>query len=311
LIDGTYYATGTAWGDNQKYFLQTVLFRSDDLLHWERMEDLYHVKQLKNDGFVEDTAKFDQLLAIQDTPKFSKTKIKMGEIHLSKIDGHFYMIWHSCTGPLHATVLLKSEGDDAQGPYKAVANVGLGDFFQNDDGKLLWVSPSLWIAAYDGIDEFINLPDKERFFKSKEKVDVVHKQYPHINLHEDCEMGLAKINGKYVFWSTDWTGGYDCNYVFADDWRGPYSGKIRIIPHGGNGSFFQDKEGGWWYATCSLKTNEWTTRATKQVKLYLVPLHTGMEDGELILEPKAMVANRARIEKMGALWSGPSQREWN
>lgn len=301
LIDGTYYATGTSWGDGKKYFLEFVLFRSDDLIHWERMEDLYHVKQLAPDGMMPDLAEFEKVLERHQTSKSNKDTIKMGETHFYKLDGHFYAIWHCNGGPGIGTFLLKSEGDDPGGPYKAVVRVGLGDFFENDDGKLLWISPSLWIAAYDSIAEFVGLPRNE-LFKAGERIDIVHEERPYIHINEDCEMGLQKINGKYVFWSTDWTGGYDCNYIFADDWRGPYRGKIRIIPHGGNGSFFQDKKGDWWYAYMSFNYNEWTLRSTKKDKLNFIPLHAGMEDGELILEPKAMRANRERINKMGALW---------
>jgi hypothetical protein len=227
----------------------------------------------------------------------------MGETHFFKIDGHFYAIWHCNGGPGIGTFLLKTEGDDPAGPYKAVARVGLGDFFETDDGKLLWISPGLWIAAYEGIDQFIDFPRNERW-RAGDRIDVVHEERPYVHINQDCEMGLAKIDGKYVFWSTDWTGGYDCNYIFADDWRGPYHGKVRIIPHGGNGSFFQDKKGDWWYANFSLNYNEWTTRATKSVRLNMVPLYTGMKDGELILEPKAMRANRERIEQMNPMWFG-------
>jgi beta-xylosidase len=306
MRDGdTYYACGTPWGDSGKYFKQVVLFRSTDLIHWTRLENLYSVDQLLKDGVARDKERLrDAIEKDKKADKRLKDTIKMGETKLAHIDGHWYIIWHCCGGPGIGCYLLQSEGDDVRGPWRAVETVALGDFYENAPNQLLWISPALWISSHDSIEAFIKdsrLPWDQR--PERRPVDFV--SIPNICVHQDCEMGLAEIAGKYVFWSTDWTGGYDLNYMFADDWKGPWRGKLRVLPHGGNGAFFHDTDGNPWYAYFTLNTNEWTTRSRLRVRFNLMPLAVRHEDGELIIEPRAMVANRARLEKLGALWQSP------
>lgn len=129
---------------------------------------------------------------------------------------------------------------------------------------------------------------------------------PNVCFSEDCEAGIMKIAGKYVNWSTDWTGCYDAIYHYADDWRGPWKGEMRILPYGGNGKFFQDEEGEWWYGYFP-NTNDYATRAQNFVRMNMYPLYVGFENSELIIEPKALRRNRVRLERMGALWQSPRE----
>jgi beta-xylosidase len=300
---GAYYCTGSFWGVEQ-YRRDVVMFRSPDLLHWKPLPPVYSYRQLKDDGLITDVEAFSELIERDREGTNWRFRIQIGEQKIWRLDGHYYMNAQTFCRP-GGHFLLKSVTGKVEGPYKGVQEImGVADLMQNDDRSILFNSSGMSNRYF---------PDVAAFAESSLAAVRRAPQFPikseaprwsNICFSEDCEAGIMKIAGKYVTWSTDWTGCYDAIYRYADEWKGPYRGKLRILPYGGNGRFFQDEKDNWYY-TYFPNSNDYATRAANICRMNMYPLFVGEENGELILEPKALRANRARLEKMGALWQAP------
>lgn len=296
LIDGYYYMTGTHWGSGGKYMQDVVLFRSKDLIHWEELPTVYNYAKLKEDGVISDIPKFDAMLEKAKARK-PAIGVQVGECKLLKFEGKFYVLFANC-GAWPGMPLIESAGADPTGPYKAIGTLPFGDITPDEDGAVFVITPKPQYQRFETAAAFLE------FVRSGKKYEFAPIEYagmPNVSAMEDCETGLERVHGKYVYWSTDWTGSYDCNYFYADSFKGPWKGELRILPHGGNGKLFEDKDGNFWYAHF-MNSNEWATRAQNWCRPNMYPLDVVEEDGELILEPKALRANRARLDAMGALW---------
>ena len=61
--------------------------------------------------------------------------------------------------------------------------------------------------------------------------------------------GIIKVGGKYVLYAAEWNGDmridgtYDMMYAVSNSLYGPYSKRRLLIPHGGHGCLFYDREG--------------------------------------------------------------------
>ena len=290
--DGSYYATGSFWGVEQ-YRRDVVLFRSRDKLHWEPLPPVYTATQFREiPGF--DVAKLDEFLS-KDDGKNREFKIQIGENHVQRVGDTYYILPMQFSG-LGGNMLIKSLSGKIEGPYRGIRDLpSTADLSVDDDGTLLlqWGDK---ITSFKNTAELETLPRKEFAVRSH-----VIEAPRNICFSEDCEVGVMRIAGKYVNWSTDWTGSYDAIYHWADSLQGPWQGALRILPYGGNGRFFRDGDGTWWYAYF-MNTNDYTTRAQNYCRMNMYPLFVGVENGELIIEPKAVRENRAALEKMGAMW---------
>jgi hypothetical protein len=216
--------------------------------------------------------------------------VQLFDIHAYQFDGNTYATVAVVRGPAY---LLKSKS--MNDPFEVVSRVPFAELMRDDDGSILVNTPG-------AIARMASIQDVEQGKKATERFNI---QPPHnISFMEDCEVGLHKIDGKYMAWSTDWTGNYDMNYVVADSIKGPWS-TLRVgVPHGGNGFLFQDKDKAWWYAYFN-NNNDYGTRAGNFLRLNVMPLDVEWQGGELIIEPKAARASRARLESLGAMWQTP------
>ena len=292
--DGFYYATGSFWGVEQ-YRRDVVLFRSPDKLHWEAMPPVYTATQFREiPGF--DVTKLDEFIQ-KDDGKNRKFQMQIGENHVQRIGDTYYIMPMQFSG-LGGNMLIKSLSGKIEGPYRGIRDLpSTADVTVDDDGTILLQTGDSLIP-FKNAAEFETLPRKD-FAGRSLKIEVPGN----ICFSEDCEVGIMRINGKYVHWSTDWTGSYDAIYHWADSYKGPWKGDLRILPYGGNGRFFRDGDGSWWYAYF-MNNNDYATRAQNLCRMDMYPLFVGMENGELIIEPRALRENRSRLEKMGGLWFG-------
>ena len=297
--DGAYYCTGSFWGVEQ-YKRDVIMFRSMDLLHWSPLPPVYSYFKLKDDGLIDDAKAFDELVQADREGKNWRMRIQIGEQKIWPLGGAYYMNAQAFCQP-GGHFLLKSTTGKIAGPYKGVSRiVGVADLMQDDDGAILFNMGGT-LRRFGSVAEF------ERATQEDFRKNVIAIQNPglqNICFSEDCEAGIMRIEGKYVNWSTDWTGSYDINYQFADDWRGPWKGRARLLPYGGNGRFFQNEKGTWFYAYFP-NSNDYASRDQNRCRLNIYPLWIGMENDEFIIEPVALRANRAALEKMGALWQSP------
>ncbi len=301
--DGQFYCTGSFWGVDE-YRRDAVLFQSQDLLHWKPLPPVYGYAQLKEDGLIEDTAKFDELVAKDREGTERRAKIQIGEQKIWMLGGGYYMNVQGFCDP-GGHFLLKSTSGKITGPYKGIQQiVGVADLMQDDDGAILFNGSGSVHRRFANLAEFEGTSRTGYLKIPQVTVENADPRWSNICFSEDCEAGIMKIEGRYVTWSTDWTGSYDAIYRTASGWKGPYEGAQRILPYGGNGRFFQDNEGGWWYAYFP-NSNEYAKRAQNFCRMNMYPLWVGTEGGEFILEPKALRENRAALEAMGALWQGP------
>ena len=295
-VDGFHYATGSFWAVD-RHRRDVVLYRSKDKTHWEALPPVYYSSQLKQDIAGYDAAKYDDV-ARRDEAGERLAKVQVGENKVHRIGNDYYMIMMMFSD-LGGNMLLKSTTGKITGPYRGLHPLpGPADLMVDDDGAVLY-------QFGDYIRPFATAEDLEKTPRDdfrKGAIEIVHEG--NLCISEDCEVGLAKVNGKYLHWTTDWTGSYDANYHYADSLQGPWQGKLRILPYGGNGRLFQDRDGSWWYAYF-MNSNEYAKREQNHVRMNMYPLWVGVKDGELILEPQAVRANRAALEKMGAMWHSP------
>ncbi|MFW6255646.1 MAG: family 43 glycosylhydrolase, partial [Candidatus Sumerlaeota bacterium] len=298
--DGAYYCTGSFWGV-EELRRHSVLFKSTNLLNWTQLPPHYSYVDLKKDGLIKDAEAFEKLVEEDKKGENWRFRIQIGEQNIWRLDGDYYINVQAFCRP-GGHYLIKSMSGKIEGPWKGIQQiVGVGDLMQDDDGAILFTSGG-WIRRFENVKVFEESNQSEY---RKNRITIENKDIPNICFSEDCEAGLVKIQGKYVNWSTDWTGSYDAIYQVADDYKGPYGGSMRILPYGGNGKFFQDEKGVWFYAYFP-NSNDYATRSQNHTRMNMYPLFTGFEDGELVIEPKAQRENRIRIEKMGALWHTPT-----
>lgn len=301
--DGQYYCSGSFWGVDQ-YRRDVVLFRSKDRLHWAPLPPVYSYRQLKDDGLIDDVKKFDELVAQDAAGKNPRAKIQIGEQKIWPLGGTYYMNVQAFCQP-GGHFLLKSTTGKIAGPYKGIQQiVGVADLMQDADGSIIFNGSGSSNRHFASLAAFEQTGQKGYGKVPQFAVENEDPRWQNICFSEDCEAGMMKIAGQYVTWSTDWTGCYDAIYRYAADWKGRYRGAQRILPYGGNGRFFQDGKGTWWYAYFP-NTNDYATRAQNVCRMNMYPLHVAVENGELIIEPAALRANRARLETMGALWQRP------
>ena len=303
--DGAYYCTGSFW-DVDEYRRDVVLFRSEDLYHWKPLPPVYSYAKLKDDGLITDIAKFDETIAKDRESKDWRAKIQIGEQKVWPMGGNYYMNAQSFSQP-GGHFLLKSTTGKIEGPYEGIQQIrGVADLMEDHDGSVIFNLSGSVHRRFASVAEFEKTPHLDYGRMPQVKIENQDSRLRNICFSEDCEAGIMKIGDHYVTWSTDWTGCYDAIYRYSDKWNGQYQGQLRILPYGGNGRFFQDDKGTWHYAYF-LNTNDYATRAQNITRMNIYPLFVGLENGELIIEPKAVRANRAALEKLGLLWQGRRQ----
>jgi hypothetical protein len=199
--------------------------------------------------------------------------------------------------------VVQSQGNDPAGPYKGICTVPYGCVTVDKDESFYVCTPKPAIRRYDNLNDYLKTGASEAGAHTSKSYPFKASDLPNVCLIEDCEVGLERVKDKWVWWSVDWTGSYDDCYLTADSPAGPWKGKLRIWPDGGNGKFFEDAQGNYWHSY-ARNGNSYAATGQTKIRFNMYPLDVREENGEMIIEPKAMLANRARIDQMGALWHG-------
>ncbi len=283
--DGCYYLSG-GWWFPETPKSEFFMWRSKDLLHWERLNGLWNpAEDLKDKEWITPEI-WEKLFGASAT---RKTAFIVGETHIKEFDDCWYLI----TGAGTRMGIIKSMSGKITGPYEALRTCpGPPDAFQDADGSIIHILVEKWwrfkdLAAYEA--------------EISSDSGTIQAAYTH-NWIQDCESGLFRFARKYVAYSTQWTGSYDRSFVHAEDmtrefWSRPRVGGIFC----GNGNIFRDAKGNWW-TSGFLNTNEFAKTGYQNSRLIIYPLFIGWENGALIIEAQAVRGNRAKIERQGVLW---------
>jgi len=297
-----YYTTGSFWGVDE-WRRGAAYYSSPDLLHWTPSGYLYEYNSLKADGMIPEDqhAAFDEMVEKDAEGGNWKFRIQIGEQKIWKLNDDWFFNMQPFNRP-GGHFLLKSTSGSIKGPYEPVNEImGVADLMQDDDGSVLFNFTGDRLRRFPDAETFTSLHKSE--WGPYPWNDLAHQEpwLQNITFSEDAEAGIMKLGGKYVTWTTDWTGSYDAVYRFADQWDGPYQGAMRILPFGGNGKFFQTRDGQWMW-TYFYNSNEYASRGQNHVRMNMYPVFVGMENGELIIEPIALRQNREWINRHGKLW---------
>ncbi len=300
-----YLAAGTHWGKEYAKRDKMVVARSKDLIHWERFA-IYEYPRLKEDGLYQgkELEQFEVQLEKMRNHTKGVPPASVGEGKIRKQGGRYYALFAAC-GQFPGMPFLVSEGDDVKGPYKAIRNLPFGDFWIDRDGAFFVLTPKPVYARFESLEAFLEATAQEKKIKPGSLKPLIDFQdIPNVCFLEDCEVGLERVGEKYVYWTTDWTGSYDAHYVHADHYGGPWHGTLRVLPFAGNSCLFRDKDGGYWCAYFT-NSNSYDVRGQTFCRMNLCPLDAYERDGEFVIEPKALRAQRARLETLGSLWHKP------
>ncbi len=285
--DGYYYCSGSFWSVDE-WANQVPVYRSKDLLHWEPEPGaVMHIDEFRaHPDF--DVKRYEEFIARNRSGRTELFDTKFKEMG-DTVYGEVMILGMGA-------YLIRSTSGTIAGPYDpARAIPAPTDTIRDKDGSILFAHAG-WTQRFPGLEAF----EKGQTEEPRHPV-VVERN---LTWTEDVETGLLIVNGLYVKYSTDWSGSYDMNYMVSETIEGPWRNLRVGAPYGGNGYMFKAEDGDWWYAYF-MNTNDYATRAQNYVRLNLYPLYVGWHGDELIIEPKAVRANRARLEKLGTLWQSP------
>ncbi len=255
--DGLYYMTGTTRKEKGTFWRNTngvFLWRSENLRVWEPLGTVYAYSE--NDGSWQ-----------------SNTGSNCWAPEMIFRDGHFYITYSVAPG----CGLIKSVGSDPRGPYLdmgryVVRGIDSG-FFLDDDGTLYLVWQNGRLAPFT--------PDMRSFSRESQLLlDGDGRQVGYEGA------GIIKVQGKYVLYAAEWNGDtridgtYDMMYAVSDDLMGPYGPRRTLIPHGGHGCLFYDREG---RLRFTMFGNDRTAPFSRRPGIGFVDIR--WEQGELILAP--------------------------
>lgn len=280
---GDHYLSGSLMADDHRGGV--YLYHSTDMFHWKRLGPVFENKNIVQ------MPDYDADLFNGRWNRHGQARtpadVSAMEMKVHRLNGHYYI-----SGNPGNRALLKSTTGKVTGPYEAVRRVpGCCDLTQDDNGHVL----------HNVVDKIWRLKDIETEPFGKPYVVSYENN---LQFTEDCEAGILKIDGKYLVYTTDWTGSYDQCFAVAESLEGPWSRPRIGAPYGGNGYIFREPDGSWWF-TCFFNNNEYGKRAAVWCRPTIYPLHIGWHGKTLIIEPRAVRENRARLERMGVLWQRP------
>ena len=219
--DGWYYLTGTTKRNGGAYWSWTNgihLWRTKDFSQFEDLGIVYDYAMDRNSWQLQASAR-------------ANTWAPEIVYH----EGTFWLTYSTTPG----CGLLRSVSGLAQGPYQDMGRVvmkGIDSGFFVDGEQLYLVWQNGRIAPFNsGCTTFT--------------------EEPRLLLPEDGQQvgyegaGIIRVNGKYVLYAAEWNGDkridgtYDMMYSVSDSLYGPYSPRRVLVPHGGHGSLFYNKQG--------------------------------------------------------------------
>lgn len=255
--DGYYYLTGTTLREGGSYWTRTngiALWRSKDLIDFEPLGTVF------------------DYLATPDTWQNNVSHaLNTWAPEIIYYNDTFWLTYSTAPG----CGLLKSASGKPEGPYLDFGRVvhrGIDSGFYEEDGTLylVWQNGRIAPLSPDGT------------VMTKEPVLLLPTDGQEVG-YEGA--GIIRVQGKYVLYAAEWNGDaridgtYDMMYSVADSLMGPYCPRRLLVPHGGHGSLFFDREGKLHY---SLFGNDRT--AAFRHRVGIGQIHVGFgEDGLLTL----------------------------
>lgn len=219
--DGNYYITGTTQRNNGTYWHGT------DGIHIWRTGDFASKDDL---GVVYDYA---------DTPDSWQNGVSAARnTWAPEIVYHNNTYWITYT-TAPGCGLLKSITGEITGPYQDMGRVVMrgidsGFFKEGDDLYLVWQNGI--IAKFNPMcNSFVHEP-----------VLLMPEDNQEVGYEGAC---IINVNGKYVLYAAEWNGDeridgtYDMMYSVSDNLYGPYCPRRVLVPHGGHGCLFYQKDG--------------------------------------------------------------------
>lgn len=226
--DGNYYLVGTLNGYGYHRPEGGVkLWRSADLKKWDEVGFIWKWEGMGYD--------FGDNVAELWAP----------EIKWVERDKTYYLAFSVMERDIGGkTWLYRSTSGKAEGPYENVTGSffvkGIDGFpFEDDDGLYF-----LWGGGSIG-----KLNAKRNGFDGPVR-QLVDTDGDHVGYEGN---GLIKVDGVYFLTGAEWHGPlrthgtYDMMYGTSKTLFGPYSQRRMGAPHGGHGTAFRDKKGGFWY----------------------------------------------------------------
>lgn len=219
--DGWYYLTGTTRRAGGTYWRWTGgirLWRSRDLRAFEDLGVVYDYAA-RPDAW--------QRRVSRACNTWAPEIVRHG--------GTFWITYSTAPG----CGLLRSVTGSPQGPYEDMGRVvmrGIDSGFFAEDGALYLVWQNGMLARFNR--------DCTSF--EEEPVLLLPTDGRQVG-YEGA--GIIRYRGKYLLYAAEWNGDeridgtYDMMVSVADSLRGPYSPRRVLVPHGGHGSLFVDRQG--------------------------------------------------------------------
>lgn len=250
--DGFYYLAGTT-GKDRNGMPGARVWRSKDLKRWERIQ-----RPGADDGFIwsASQSEWSAKPKAKGTVKNNQHDLWGPQLFFHKGDYYIPFMMH-CR---NTTSILKSLSGEPEGPYEDTAfkyRDGAPHLFKDDDG-------SVYMHFCFGPPRIAKMKDDLSGFETR----------PRQIVYDNCARQgfegtwLIKVGRKYVLFHTNQNGEdmaqyrrnimegkvargygtYDWSYSASDHLMEGWSQPRPLVPHGGTGSVFQDKNGNWWAA---------------------------------------------------------------
>ncbi len=276
--DGFYYLAATTDKDVEGVPGARV-WRSTDLRHWERIQ-----RPGSDDGFIWSASQSEWSSKPEPKGMVSANQHDLWGPQLFAHNDTYYIPYMMFCR--NTTSILKSVTGKPEGPYEDTVfkyKDGAPHLFKDDDGTVFMhfcFGPPRIAKMKDDMSGFVEPPK-----------DIVYQNFARQGYEGTW---LIKVGKKYVLFHTDWNGEdkaqfsidsakvargygtYDWSYSTSDNLFDGWSKPRPLIPHGGTGSVFKDKQGNWWAALFGTDTT-----APLPQSVGFVPLIIEERDGDV------------------------------
>jgi beta-xylosidase len=253
--NGNYYMTGTYGGYDVKVNDGIYLWKSTDLCHWEALGNVFDIEahgswsSSRAIRFEIMTRRGPQRIHLKDEPGCDYRAVIAPK--LFEIAGTVYITYAMNYG---GTGLLRSLTGLPEGPFgednQITADGYSASLFQDDDGLVYYLYGSGKIARM--ADDMRNVI--ESFTSLHTSTD--YQQYTTVQRAvETPDVGesgayMIKHEGAYYLFCADHfyrmgEPNYDNFVAVSSHLRGPFSRRYLALPHGGEATYFKDKQGQW------------------------------------------------------------------
>ncbi len=254
--DGFYYLAATT-GKDAKGVPGARVWRSKDLKRWERIQ-----RTGSDDGFIWSASQAEWSAKPEPKGMVAPNQHDLWGPQIFAHNGTYFIPYMMFCR--NTTSILRSTSGKPEGPYEDTVfkyKDGAPHLFKDDDG-------SVYMHFCFGPPRIAKMKDDLSGFVAPPR-DITYENFARQGYEGTW---LIKIGKKYVLFHTDWGGEdkaqftvdstkvarsygtYDWSYSTSDNIMDGWSKPRPLVPHGGTGSVFQDKDGRWWAAIFGTDT---------------------------------------------------------